>query len=163
MRIQLKFIFLIFLLSLLYGCAGTLHDLNQQSKLESAKDLLKHSKRAPAVNLLKEISNGKGVPDVTDEAMFRLAIIYLSSSPEAEKLDNSRKLLERLQREYPDSLWALQSSPLLELIIRIRLERDFKTEMHQEIEHLKSENKKLKLSIERLKTLDIELEDKSGH
>ena len=163
MRIELKYIFLILLLSLPYGCAGTLHNFNQQSKLASAKDLLKHGKRLPAIKLLKEITDEKGVPDVTDEAMFRLAIIYLSSSPDAEKLDNSRKLLERLEREYPASLWALQSYPLLEMIIRIRLERDFKSETHQEIEHLKRENKKLKLSIERLKTLDIELEDKSGY
>lgn len=153
-----------------FGCSsiGTLnqnymYSLNQRSKLESAKDMLSQGKKEPAINLLSEISNGKGVPGVTDEALFMLALIYLNSSQDVEKSLYSQELLSRLQREYPASLWALQSSPLLGLLIKTRRERESKVGIYQEIKGLKLENKKLKLDIERLKTLDLDLEERSRH
>lgn len=153
-----------------FGCSsiGTLnqnymYSLNQRSKLESAKDMLSQGKKEPAINLLSEISNGKGVPGVTDEALFMLALIYLNSSQDVEKSLYSQELLSRLQREYPASLWALQSSPLLGLLIKTRRERESKVGIYQEIKGLKLENKKLKLNIERLKTLDLDLEERSRH
>lgn len=140
-----------------------MYSLNQRSKLESAKDMLSQGKKEPAINLLSEISNGKGVPGVTDEALFMLALIYLNSSQDVERSLYSQELLNRLQREYPASLWALQSSPLLGLLIKTRRERESKVGIYQEIKGLKLENKKLKLDIERLKTLDLDLEERSRH
>lgn len=166
----MKNIIVILLICIFCGCSsiGTfnknyMYNLNQRSKLASAKDMLSQGKKEPAINLLSEISNGKGVPGVTDEAMFMLALLYLNSSHDVEKSVYSQELLKRLQTEYPASLWALQSSPLLGLLIKTRRERESKVEIYQEINYLKLENKRLKLNIERLKTLDLELEERSGH
>lgn len=166
----MKNIIAILLICMFFGCSsiGTLnqnymYSLNQRSKLESAKDMLSQGKKEPAINLLSEISNGKGVPGVTDEALFMLALIYLNNSQDVEKSLYSQELLNRLQREYPASLWALQSSPLLGLLIKTRRERESKVGIYQEIKGLKLENKKLKLDIERLKTLDLDLEERSRH
>lgn len=165
-----KNIIFILMICMFCGCSsmGTfnknyLYNLNQRSKLASAKDMLSQGKRGPAINLLSEISNGKGVPGVTDEAIFMLALIYLNSSHDVEKSVYSLELLKHLQSEYPASLWALQSSSILGLLIKTRRERESKIEIYQEINFLKLENKRLKLNIERLKTLDLELEDKSRH
>ncbi|MDD5434479.1 MAG: hypothetical protein PH343_03520 [Nitrospira sp.] len=155
MIIRLRFIILVLLLSLTSGCLGIIpSSFILQSKLLSAKDFLLHGNNESAIKLLKEIVNKKGVPDITDEAMFRLALAYISSSDENEKFVHSIEILKRLQREYPASIWAIQSKPLLDLITKARHESD----TSQEINNLKRENKKLKQDLEQLKTLDIEIE-----
>lgn len=157
----MKNIILIFLILLfLNGCGSTLYNFRQHSKLSSAIELLKQGEKDNSVMLLKEISNEKGVHGVTDEAMFMLALVYLDSSYETEKFVNSKEVLERLQKEYPASIWALQSNPIIELIVNIKLARESKNGIFQEVNYLRRENKKLKLNIERLKTLDLELEQR---
>lgn len=153
-----KIILLFLILILLNGCGSTLYKFKQQSKLSNANELLRKGNNEPAINLLKEITMGKGVTGVTDEAMFILALAYLSKPAETERFIKSEELLKNLQKDYPSSLWAIQSYPLLDLIIKVRTGNISRIEMEQEINSLKQENKKLKLSIEKLKTLDIEME-----
>ena len=155
-KIILTFIILFFLT----GCGGTLHKFRQQSKLANANDMLRKGKKEPAINLLKEISDEKGVTGVTDEAMFRLALAYVSKSAETVQFIKSEEILKKLQKDYPSSLWAIQSYPLTDLITKVRMGNISRIEVDQEIYSLKQENKKLKLSIERLKTLDIEMEER---
>lgn len=155
-----KIILLFLILFFLTGCGGTLHKFRQQSKLSNANDMLRKGNKEPAINLLKEISDEKGVTGVTDEAMFRLALTYLSSSTAIERLQKSEEILIKLQKEYPASLWTIQSYPLIDLITKVRTGNISRIEVKQELNSLKQENKKLKLSIERLKTLDIEMEER---
>lgn len=145
-----------------------LYRFNQSSKLSSAIDMLKEGEEDAAIKLLVEISSGKGVPGVTDEALFRLGLLYLGNDSEIEGVYKAQKTLGWLRREYPKSLWAAQSSGLLEFLVKARPALENSMELRRQIKNLKDlnlyltrENKKLLLNIEQLKTLDLELEQKA--
>lgn len=58
----------------------------------------------------------RDVPRVTDEALFRLAL--LSLDPKREKPGSGRgiQLLKWLKRDFPRSSWSIHAEPLLELV-----------------------------------------------
>jgi len=159
---------------LVYGCStlnpqgvSLLHRLDQGAKLSAAKDMLKKGDIDRAIEILTRISTDKGMPGVTDEALFRLALIHLGNGMDDERLAKAQKALEQLHREYPGSLWAIQSSGIQEFIARARSAFENSREMRRQIKdlqnlnmHLSEENKKLRLNIEQLKTLDLELEQR---
>lgn len=99
---------------------------------------------------------------VTDEALFRLAVFTLGDE-NGKGETRARKLLERLTAEFPASGWARQAAPLLDYIretaaLRARM-RELKNLRNQNLS-LSRDNKGLRQSIEHLKDLDLELEQK---
>ncbi len=127
----------------------------QEKRLALAKKLLADNKVAAATDVLVKVCSGKGVPGVTDEALFRLALLYLGSGQGKSDLGQTQQLLERLQREYPASSWRSHAASLTELIVA--LNRKIRSLRGENIS-LSRENRELRLNIEKLKILDIEQE-----
>jgi outer membrane PBP1 activator LpoA protein len=133
----------------------------QSKRLARALDLLEEGDAAGASKLLTAICSARSVPGVTDEALFRLALLTLKPSPERAASRQGQHLLRRLREEYPSSPWTLQAAPLIELI---NIDEDVR---HQN-RSLKSNNQaltkkinELNDTIEQLKHLDLELEQKN--
>ena len=165
----------------LCGCAtvkelgsGLLHRPVMGKKLGDALQELEKGNERAAAATLEALLNEPPVADISDEALFRLALLRLGNGEGSQ----APQLLERLQKEYPDSIWARQSQPLLhhlksveELkvqnrnlkILNLSLSRENKEllGLKSANQSLLKENKELRQSIERLKSLDIELEKKS--
>jgi len=155
----------------LYGCAGLQKKQGgpasgnrevtqasyktQASKLESAKRLISQNKISAATEMLAGICSAKGVPGVTDEAMFRLALLYLGTGQGRGEIIQSQQMLEKLQKEYPSSSWKTHAASLIELIATLnRKIRNLKGENVS----LSKENRELRLNIEKLNILDVEQE-----
>jgi hypothetical protein len=139
----------------------------QEERLESSVEYLVKGNPDRAASILETVVADKGVPGVTDEALFRLALLTLPSEFEREELNQSTKLLERLQNEYPMSPWAVQASPLTDLLSELPRRLQAASELRRQVKTLKDlnlsltrENKELRLNIEKLKVLDLELERK---
>ena len=129
--------------------AGALQYLRSGNEI-AARDLFERTVDAPPL---------KGV---TDEALFRLAILNLRDEG-GKGEPRARALLNRLIREFPASIWAGQASPLaahLQDVLTLRgVQRELKNLRNQNLS-LSHDNKELRQSIERLKQLDMELEQK---
>lgn len=150
---------------------GFLHRSGQERKLAQAAALLEQGNRSAATDLLAAISVEPGIAGVTDEALFRLSLLRLASGQ--EKNGNSRVLhdLERLTREYPASPWAPYASGLSEFLAATndlrQQERKLKElnssltrenrELKEQNASLTKENRELSQSIEKLKSLELEL------
>lgn len=167
------------LLLLMTGCASMgsggnlLNRFSEGRRMSEAVDLLEQGNIDAAASILEKVIGQPGISGVTDEALFRLAIIRLQSGKDGPT--QTTALLDRLIREYPSSSWTKQGVPLLEYvssvddarkqarnlkILNIALTRDNK-ELRSTNQTLVKENKDLHQSIEKLKHLDIELEKKS--
>jgi hypothetical protein len=142
---------------------------------------LKAGNDREAQTLLEEVIAGKPLPGMTDEALFRLAVLHLGDE-DGNGDTQTRALLARLQKEYPDSNWTQQATPLITYLdetdelrkARVVLNtrwaqsqsqlRESKHEVKtlQERNHsLVRDNKELQKSLDRLKDLDLELEQKN--
>lgn len=167
------------LLILLSGCATTgpggslLTRLSEGRRLSEAIDHLEKGNLDAAATALETITRQPAVSGITDEALFRLALIRLPNGKDGSS--QTTALLERLIRDYPGSPWTKQGVPLLEYvssiddarkqarnlrILNLSLNRDNK-ELRATNQNLVRENKELHQNIEKLKHLDIELEKKS--
>ena len=133
---------------------------SQALKLESAKRLISQNKVSAATEMLVGICSAKGVPGITDEAMFRLALLYLGTGQGRAEIIQSQQMLEKLQKEYPSSSWKTHAASLTELIATLnRKIRNLKGENVS----LSKENRELRLNIEKLNVLDVEQELKDKH
>jgi len=124
------------------GCAttnGVFYRHRQAHKLCSAVTLLQKKEVPAAMELLTAITNEQGVADVTDEALFRLAVLNLGTDPDKGQIAKSLQLLKRLEEDYPASPWTVQAAPLQKLL---------------------AETKELRRNLQKLKILDMELEQK---
>jgi len=147
--------------------AGFLQRYAVSKKLEHAVDKLEKGDLAGAVKDLNALCRGQAVPGVTDEALFRLALLSLRPSVEKPLSGQGPQLLKRLRREYPASPWTLQAAPLIELVDvadELRQQnRSLRASNHSLGRELKESNqviKELNLVIKQLKNLDVELEQK---
>lgn len=139
----------------------------QEEKLSLAVELIARGRIDNAAVLLDAIIIEKPVRGVTDEALFRLALLRLPSEPRTGDIAKATKLLDQLQRDYPDSPWAHQALPLSDFIAEIPARIEAAGELRRQIKSLRDlnlsltrENKELRLNLEKLKTLDLELERK---
>jgi hypothetical protein len=149
---------------------------NQEKKLAAAVKLQKEGKLSAAVDSLRALCAERGVPGVTDEALFRLSMLYL-----IDGLDNDKEFMqlaqhynERLRKEYTYSSWAGMAAPVAELLsTTAELRRQMHNTRNQnqtlsrenqslskENQSLAKETQELRQSIEKLKRLDLELEQK---
>ena len=134
----------------------------QNRTLSEAVDLLRKGNEVQARTLLETVVDGVPTAGITDEALFRLAL--LSFKEESVKgHQRTQALLERLAAAYPDSIWTRQSASLLAHLAEDRTlrnqQRELKSLKEQNLS-LGRENRELRQSLERLKQLDIDLEQR---
>jgi cell division protein FtsB len=179
----------------LNACA-TLHSLdsnhiyrqNQDNKLGKAIKLQNEGKISAAAEALIALCKERGVPGVTDEALFRLSLLYLGNGLDIDKdsLQLARQSIERLRNEYPTSSWTGMIAPVAGLLtntaeLRLRTQ-NYKTQIQtlskenqvlskenqglskenqglsKENQGLSKETQELRENIEKLKRLDLEIE-----
>jgi hypothetical protein len=156
---------------------------NQEKKLAAAVKLQKEGKLPAAVESLKALCAERGVPGVTDEALFRLSMLYLNDGLDNDKesMQLAQHYIERLRKEYAYSSWAGMAYPVAELLSTTaelrRQAQHIKNQnqglskenqglskenqgLSKENQGLSKENQELRQSIEKLKRLDLELEQK---
>lgn len=134
----------------------------QERSLIGALDQLHTGKEQQAKNLLEKVVEGAPVAGVTDEALFRLALLSLREEG-GKGLLRAQELLERLADKYPGSLWTKQSAPLLLHLTEARTLRNRQRELKSLKEHnlsLSRDNRELRQSLEQLKQLDLDLEQR---
>ena len=169
-------LFLSLALSLSFGCAtsrpgeqgGFLQHYSEARRLSAAVTLLKNGDSFGASKVLEAICSASPVPEVTDEALFRLALLSLTPSAERPATSPAQQLLRRLKKEYPGSPWTAQAAPLVELInfteeLR-RQNKNFRNanqSLNREVNELNKNINELNQSIEQLKHLDLEIEKKT--
>jgi carboxylesterase type B len=152
--------------ALFSGCAATrkgdgggfMERRSGSVKLAQAEEMLAGGDSAGAARTLGIICFGPDLPGVTDEALFRLALLSLKHGAEKPSYEQGHQLLKRLKKEYPASPWTLQASQLSELL-------NADDELRHQNKSLKAANltlagelKELNKNIEQLKQLDFELE-----
>lgn len=109
-----------------------------------------------AHELFECVVNEPAVDKVTDEALFRLALLQLGEDG-TKAVPRAQVLLERLRKEYPASPWTHQAAPLAAWLAGTKVGRDRERE---HVNQLIRENRELRQNIERLKELDLEIEKK---
>jgi len=164
-----KVIVLLLLFSLNTGC-GTkrlstslaLVVSEQERAFAGALEHLKTGKIQQARELLEKVVAAAPVSGITDEAIFRLALLNIRDENGRGPL-RAQALLERLENEFPRSIWAHQAAPLASYLANIKPTREKQRELKTLRElnlSLSRDNRDLRQTIERLKSLDIELEQK---
>ena len=151
------------------GCAGVdrktpaLSPISgPERSLNEALGQLRAGNEKQAYDLLEKVADGDPKAGVTDEALFRLALLSLGEG-RGKGVHQAQALLERLAGTYPDSLWTRQSAPLLAHLEEVRSLRNRQRELKTMKElnlSLSRDNRELRLSLERLKQLDLELEQR---
>jgi len=171
-----RFAALFLTFALCFGCAttrpgqksGFLRHHTEANRLAAAQALLEKGDSPGAAKVLEAICSSPSEPGVTDEALFRLALLSLKPSPERPASPQGHQLLRRLKKEYPASPWTAQAAPLVELINSAeelrRQNRSYRTSnqaLTRDVNELNKNIKELTKSIEQLKHLDLEIEQKT--
>jgi hypothetical protein len=139
------------------GASNSLHRYTQSRNLSSAVNMLGRGEPDAAAKILTAIVDSGPAPGITDEALFRLALLSLKPVPEKE----GSHFLKRLKNDYPASPWTVQAGPLLELLADVdELRRQNKNYKNQN-QSLSKEVNELNENINKLKSLDLELEKKA--
>lgn len=134
----------------------------QERRFAGALEFLRAGKEQEARDLLELVVAGPSRNGVTDEALFRLSLLYLRDEG-GKGPARTQELLERLIDGYPRSIWAHQAAPLAAYLTGVRTLRDRQREVKTLKElnlSLSRDNREMRQSIERLKSLDLELEKK---
>ena len=134
----------------------------EERNFAGALQYLRSGNESAARDFFERTVDAPPLIGVTDEALFRLALLNLRDDG-GKGEPRARALLSRLIRDFPASIWARQASPLaahLQEILTLRgVQRELKNLRNQNLS-LSHDNKELRQSIERLKQLDMELEQK---
>lgn len=134
----------------------------QERQFAGALESLGAGNEQKARDLLERVCEAQPISGVTDEALFRLALLDLRD--EAGKgVTRSLELLVRLRNEFPNSIWTHQGAPLASYLAGVKALRDRQRELKSLRElnlSLSRDNRELRQTIERLKSLDMELEQK---
>jgi hypothetical protein len=169
------YFFIFILIFIFQGCATTQNSISEQRrKLILAQLLLEDNKAPAAKEILVSLGNGTKITGVTDEALFRLALLNLEPGEQKITTEKAGQNLDKLLKEYPESPWKTHALTLKRMIDVYEVTLNEKTEMEKTIRNLKNsnsmlknantsltkENKELRQGIEKLKNLDLELEKK---
>lgn len=152
-----RWIITFLLLSMMFmttGCtAPRSAAFSQQGRtLDEARDHIRAGQEQLARALLEKVVEAEPIAGVTDEALFRLALLTLNEIG-GKGSQRSQALLEKLTDAYPDSIWTRQSSPLL---LHLTEHRSLRNRNYS----LSRDNKEMRQNLEQLKRLDLELEQK---
>jgi dGTP triphosphohydrolase len=126
--------------------------------LDQATALLDAGDRRGAIRAFTAICDSSGVPGVTDEALYQLALVSLRPVTDREGNAQGLQLLKRLKKEYPASRWAERSGPLVELLVSSEELRRQNKNLKSQNQSLNNEVSELHRNIKKLKRLDQELE-----
>lgn len=135
---------------------------DRERDFATALEYLRKGNEQQARIALERVVEAPPLGGVTDEALFRLALLHLGDDG-GRDTTRTRSLLERLRSEYPKSLWTRQAAPLSTYLATAGMLRDKEREnrtLRQLNLSLSRDNKELRQSIDRLKSLDMELEQK---
>ena len=134
----------------------------EERNFAGALQYLLSGNESGAREFLERTVSAPSMAGVTDEALFRLALLNLRDEGGRGE-PRAKALLNRLIREFPTSIWARQAAPLAahlqETLILRAGQHELKNLRNQNLS-LSRDNKELRQSIERLKQLDMELEQK---
>jgi hypothetical protein len=111
-----------------------------------------------AAKVLKKVCESRAVSGVTDEALFRLALLSLKPTPDIPVSRRGRQLLQRLKKEYPASPWTRQAAPLIDLIKVVDELTHHNQDLEADNESLTRQISVLNDHIKQLKYLEVELE-----
>lgn len=153
------------------GCATTgisnKYSQDQRRKLMLAQILLEDNKAAAAKDILTSLSNEPGVLGVTDEALFRLALLNLEAGDQKIATGKAGRNLDKLIKFYPTSSWKSHAVTLKGLLDTYDGTADEKADLEKTARSLKNSNqslarelKDLRQDMEKLKNLELELEMK---
>jgi hypothetical protein len=134
----------------------------QERRFAGALEFLRAGREQEARDLLEQVVEGPQRSGVTDEALFRLSLLYLRDDG-GKGTTKAQEALERLQTGFPRSIWSQQAAPLDAYLAGIKALRDRQREVKTLKElnlSLSRDNREMRQSIERLKSLDLELEKK---
>jgi hypothetical protein len=154
----MKKILLLMLLVYVNGCAILKTGDGMHRELARATALLEAGDRAGAAVGFAAISDSSGVPGVTDEALFRLALLSVRPATEKEGNAQALQLLKRLKKEYPASRWTAQSGQLADMLAGVEELRRQNRILKNQNQSLGKEVNELNRNIKQLKRLDQELE-----
>lgn len=135
---------------------------DQERRFAGALEFLRAGKEQEARDLLERVIAGPSRSGVSDEALFRLSLLYLRDD-NGKGSTLTQELLERLHVEFPQSIWAHQGAPVAAYLAGVRTLRDRQREvktLKDQNFSLSRDNREMRQSIERLKSLDLELEKK---
>lgn len=142
------------------GAAPGVTDSRQH--LVTAVTMIRAGKESEARHHLELVISNSSEEGVTDEALFRLAILKLNDGETAGG-KSAAALLDTLRRSYPASVWTRQAAPLLVYAAGVKHNRN----RDKEINALQDKNlslsrevRELRQIIDRLKALDSELDQK---
>lgn len=124
----------------------------QGRTLDEARDHIRAGQDQQARALLEKVVESEPTPGVTDEVLFRLALLTLNEVG-GKGSQRSQSLLEKLAATFPDSIWTRQSAPLLTHLTEHRALRNRNYSLSRD-------NKEMRQSLEQLKRLDLELEQR---
>lgn len=144
---------------------------DQEWKLARAVTLQEEGNRSAAAQVLTHISTEPAVQGVTDEALFRLALLHLRPDLGVDGMTESEAELKRLMKVYPSGSWTSPAAKLVEVIDAEResLKREGRLKksigsLTQENGRLKElnltltrDNNELRQTIQKLKDLELEL------
>lgn len=134
----------------------------QERRFAGALEFLRAGREQEARELLELVVDGPRRGGVTDEALFRLSLLYLRDEGTRGTV-RAQETLERLRSEFPASIWSYQGDPLAAYLTGVRALRDRQREVKTLKElnlSLSRDNREMRQSLERLKSLDLELEKK---
>jgi hypothetical protein len=134
----------------------------QERRFAGALEFLRAGNELAARDLLEQVVEDTALSGVTDEALFRLSVLSLRDEG-SKGAARALELLERLNHDFPKSIWNHQSSSLRVYLTGVKSIRDRQREVRSLKEQnfsLSRDNREMRQSIEKLKSLDIELEKK---
>ena len=149
-----KFAFLIIAAAICTGCVlmqgSPVYPASRKpgsQALAQAVKMLEKRDTSGAAKVLKALSIAKSEPGVTDEALFRLALLSLSPAPDRPVSRRAQLLLKRLKNEYPASPWTVQAAQLMELV---RVSEELRHQSRR-LRELKADNEELSRSNKEVK------------
>lgn len=134
---------------------------DQERHFAVALKFLRDGNEQAARDLFERVVKGPSRKGVTDEALFRLSVLYLRDDGSNKGTVRALEMLERLKNEFPRSLWTQQAAPLGVYLAGVKTLRDRRREINTLKElnlSLSRDNREMRQSMERLKSLDLELE-----
>jgi hypothetical protein len=132
----------------------------QERSFAGALEFLRAGNEQGARELLERVVEAPSITGITDEAYFRLALLHLRDEG-VKGAARAKNLLERLAYEYPKSIWTRQAAPLAHYLEEVKDLRDRQREIKTLRDlnlSLSRGNRDLRQTIERLKNLDLELD-----
>jgi hypothetical protein len=135
---------------------------DQERRFAGALEFLRSGNEQASRELFEQVVDGPSRSGVTDEALFRLSILSLQEEG-SKGTARALELLERLNSEFPQSLWSKQVAPLRGYLAGVKTLKDRQREVKALKElnlSLSRDNREMRQSLERLKNLDLELEKK---